>query len=110
MGRAASKRVSSVSVYSVRIRNPPPVARRHRLSDSVSDSLDMFSKDRMCEFLAVTKRSRLLDGRELSGTELGSIKLRTMRAKVDLAVPCSPLSTKIGYGPRSRKAASKKAI
>src|SRR6516164_6088903 len=91
------------------MRYPPPVARRHRLSDNELDSLLIFSNDKTCELLAAIKRSRLLGGSVLNGTELGSVKLRTMRAKLDFAVPCSPWSTKIGYGPRCRKAASKKA-
>ena len=41
-------------------------------------------------------RSRPLNGNELDGTVLGSIKLRNMRTSVVFAVPCSPISASTG--------------
>ena len=67
------------------------------------------SSARSHELFAAIMKSRSSLGRHRRGLMLGSTSRRVTLDVVDFAVPCSPLKTKIGYGPRGRSAARRNA-
>ena len=91
-------------VLVVRPSAEPPVAIRHRASDSHGDRYETLSKASTQLAAAATARSRSLRGSgRNSGTTGSRSRLRTS-AVTDLPEPCSPWRTSTGNGPSGIKA------
>ena len=86
----ALKWVSSSSLYSARVANPPPVASRQSASDNHGQTPLRLSRAINQVAFAVTIRSRADFGSLRNGVECGSISNRRTRLVVLLAEPCSP--------------------
>jgi hypothetical protein len=99
-GRAPRNSTSSAFVYSSRAPAPAPEVIRQIASESQSGTRETLSSPITCPFRAATRRSFGSVGGAFSGTAFGSISARHVAANVDFADPCSPVSARIGYGPR----------
>jgi hypothetical protein len=78
----------------------------HRVSDSHAGIAEMLSSATVQDAAAVTAHCRTSRGADRSGAGDGSISETRNRAAVDLAVPCSPVSARIGCGISGTSAAT----
>src|SRR5215813_9014191 len=108
-GRCALKITSSASVYNSRVAKPPPVARRQSASNNQGGICERLSKEGHQELVAAITKSRPSRGAARRGASLGSIRERSRRARVLLALPCSPCKIKMGKGPLGLKVAINQA-
>src|SRR5205085_2758749 len=95
-GRLAVNVVSSVSEYNSRTVTDPPVARRQKESDSPLGIVEMLSYGKSQWFCELIIRSRLSFGQVITSTARGSRTFLRVFDVVVLALPCSPVNTKIG--------------
>src|SRR5215210_2595276 len=90
IGRCTSISTSLVSEYSSRVLKPPPIAIRHRASDSHGDKPDKLSRAMIQPFPPVIINLLHLHDTLPKGTAEASTTEHHTLAAVLLAVPCSP--------------------
>ena len=80
-GRFASKMISSASLNSSRVENPPPVLSRHNASDSQAGTWERLSRTISQLSVAAIIRSRRFASLHRTGAVLGSVIARIFRGR-----------------------------